>query len=178
MTAARTNAPTLAWLLTALTCLLVGLAVGEYRLQAVAVPVVPPGDGVGTVALADPSPTPAPRRGSQETGASSPVLLFESDPVPLAAGPARLRVARLVVPPRVEVIAEPVPGPVVLLVESGVLAVPGDGVTAQELGLDAWQLPRLLHAGQTRVVSPGARYALRNDGPAPAMVLTVAIIPG
>ncbi len=41
MTAARTNAPTLAWLLTALTCLLVGLAVGEYRHQAVSLPVVP-----------------------------------------------------------------------------------------------------------------------------------------
>ncbi len=65
-----------------------------------------------------------------------------------------------------------------LLVESGVLAVPGDGVTAHELGLNAWQLSRLLHAGQTQVISPGARYALRNDGPAPAVVLSAAIIQG
>jgi hypothetical protein len=178
MTAARTNAPTLAWLLTALTCLLVGLAVGEYRHQAVTLPVVLPSDAIETLGVTGPSPTPAPRRGPQETGTSSPVLLFESDPVQLAAGPARLRAARLAVPPGVEVIAGPVSGPVVLLVESGVLAVPGDWVTAHEAGLDPWQLSRLLHAGQTQVVSPGARYAVRNDGPAPAVVLTVAIVPG
>src|SRR5262245_2438920 len=42
MLPATAKAPTLAWLLTALTCLVVGMAIVESRHQVVALPVTPP----------------------------------------------------------------------------------------------------------------------------------------
>jgi hypothetical protein len=59
----RTKTPTLAWLLTALTCFLAGMAVVEGRHQTVALPVLPPVGVVVTVAVAfepTPEPTPSP----------------------------------------------------------------------------------------------------------------------
>jgi hypothetical protein len=65
------NAPTLAWLLTALACFLAGLAAGEGPNQAVALPDVPPVGVVVTVEVVfqptstaepTPLPTPTPRR--------------------------------------------------------------------------------------------------------------------
>lgn len=59
------KAPTLAWLLTALSCFLIGMAVVEGRHQTVAFPVVPPVGVVVTVEVAfrpteTPVPTPRP----------------------------------------------------------------------------------------------------------------------
>ena len=61
------KAPTLAWLLIALSCFLIGMAVVEGRYQAVAFPVVPPVGVVVTVEVAypatvTPEPTPRPTR--------------------------------------------------------------------------------------------------------------------
>lgn len=61
------KAPTLAWLLTALTCMLVGMAVVESRHQIVALPVMPPVGVEVTVSVAfEPpattEPTPRPTR--------------------------------------------------------------------------------------------------------------------
>ena len=178
MTAARANAPTLAWLLAALTCLLVGLAVGESWRTEVAPSAAHLGDEVETVAVAGGSPTPAATCSPREAGTPSTTLLFESAPVRLAAGPARLQVARLAVPPGVELSAEAAPGPAVLLVETGALAVPDDGVAGMELGLASPQNHLVLRAGQRLVVAPGERYTVRNDGPTPAVALLVAIVPG
>jgi hypothetical protein len=61
MHAARTKAPTLAWLLTALTCFLAGLALGEGRHDAAALPALPPSGATVTVtAPVAPTPTPQP----------------------------------------------------------------------------------------------------------------------
>jgi hypothetical protein len=61
------KAPTLAWLLTALTCLLVGMAIVESRHQVVALSVMPPVGVEVTVRVAfeptaTPEPTPRPTR--------------------------------------------------------------------------------------------------------------------
>lgn len=63
----RTKAPTLAWLLTALTCFLAGMAVAEVRQQAAAPPVAVVATATVAVELtptAEPTPlltpTPAP----------------------------------------------------------------------------------------------------------------------
>ena len=66
MTAARARAPTLVWLLTALTCLLIGIAIGEGGSQAVGLPAAPPGAAVTVAAAiastptAEPTPTQTP----------------------------------------------------------------------------------------------------------------------
>jgi hypothetical protein len=58
--AMTTKAPTLAWLLVALTCFLVGMAITEGRRQVAAYPVLPPAGVVVTVeVIAPPTPTPA-----------------------------------------------------------------------------------------------------------------------
>lgn len=59
------KAPTLAWLLAALTCLLAGMAIVESRHQTVALPVLDPVGVVITVEVAYPptatsAPTPPP----------------------------------------------------------------------------------------------------------------------
>jgi hypothetical protein len=56
MTEARARAPTLAWLLTALTCLLVGIAIVEGRNQASALPNAPLGGTVDKKAAVTPAP--------------------------------------------------------------------------------------------------------------------------
>jgi hypothetical protein len=65
MTALFAKAPTLAWLLAALACFLAGLAVGEGRHPAAAVPALAPVGVVVTVEVAwappaGPEPTPSP----------------------------------------------------------------------------------------------------------------------
>ncbi|HUG61158.1 MAG TPA: hypothetical protein VMP03_04895 [Methylomirabilota bacterium] len=68
MTLAFAKAPTLAWLLTALACFLIGMAVVEGRHQTIMLPVVPPVGVVVTVEVAylpvlTPEPTPRPGGG-------------------------------------------------------------------------------------------------------------------
>ena len=65
MTSVFAKAPTLAWLLTALACFLVGMAVVEGRYQPVMLPILPPVGVVVTVEVAyppitTPEPTPLP----------------------------------------------------------------------------------------------------------------------
>jgi hypothetical protein len=74
MTTIFAKTPTLAWLLTALTCFLAGMAVVESRHQAVAMPDLAPAGVVVTVEvvclpsatpdLATPTPKPASGGGS------------------------------------------------------------------------------------------------------------------
>jgi len=66
------KAPTLAWLLTALSSFLIGMAVVEGRHQAVAFPVVPPVEVVVTIEVAHlptetPEPTPRPTETPEPT---------------------------------------------------------------------------------------------------------------
>lgn len=57
----RAKAPTLAWLLAALTCFLAGMAVVEGRHQAVALPALPPVGVMVTVEVSfAPTATPEP----------------------------------------------------------------------------------------------------------------------
>jgi hypothetical protein len=72
------KAPTLAWLLTALTCLLAGMAIVESRHQAVALPVLPPVGVVVTVEVAfEPTSTPEP----------TPRSTLTPTPLPTPPGP-------------------------------------------------------------------------------------------
>jgi quercetin dioxygenase-like cupin family protein len=167
MTDARAKAPTLAWLLTALTCLLTGMAIVESRHQAATFPAFPPTGAAETgeaAAALTPMPAPPP----------SPTALFEGIPVSPSTDPATLRVARLAVPPGSEPQAEVAPGPTVIMVASGTLLVRVDGAVGQ--GLDAARSETALGAGERLVIAPGARYAVRNDRPTPAEALVVAIV--
>lgn len=70
MTAAFAKAPTLAWLLTALACFLIGMTVVEGRHQTVTLPIVPPVGVVVTVEVAYP-PTFTPESPPQSGGSST-----------------------------------------------------------------------------------------------------------
>src|SRR5687768_17373942 len=99
MTAVRAKAPTLAWLLTALTCLLAGMAIVESRHQALALPhpeVHSEGHSDGTRLSIDvakpvevelptgtPEPTSPPILGPGEPPATSPTSVVEVVPVSL-----------------------------------------------------------------------------------------------
>ena len=170
MAIVRAKAPTLAWLLTALTCLLTGMALTEARHQPAALPAVALVAVVETVETAEaPAPTSAPP--------PSPSPLFDVVPVPPSTGTATLRVARLTVPPGVGPPPEVASGPTVLMVETGALSVRYDGAVWVGQGLDATQTETVLGYGERLVLAPGARYIVRNDGPTPAVALVVTILP-
>jgi hypothetical protein len=178
MTAARAKAPTLAWLLTALTSLLVGMAIVESRHQAVAVPVWAPGDAVETVEVgaipsASAGSTPTPIRIQEEPLPTSRVGDIS---VPLETGAVILRVTRLVVPPSVNLVPEVASGWTVVLVETGTLSVRVDGAVFVGQGLDPAQVDGTLSAGERLVIPPGARYAVHNDGLAVVQALTVTLV--
>jgi hypothetical protein len=190
MTAVRAKAPTLAWLLTALTCLLAGMAIVESRHQAVALPVWAP---VGSAATAGatavpattsdvaqtttPEPPPTPILGPGEELAPARALLVGDGLALPAAGGARLRVERLALPPGTRLPPEAASGPTVLLVEVGALSVRGEGAASAERGFYPSQFDAPLSAGERLAVAAGTRYAVRNDGQSPAVALVVTIAP-
>ena len=181
MTTARAKAPTLAWLLTAVSCLLVGMAITEVRSYSAAPLALAPVGAVVTVEAADPptltpAPTPTPIRGPGEPLAPRPTPLVEDVPVGLAAGPATLRVARLNVPPSDGLTLEAAPGPTLLLVEAGTLSIWYDPVVVGP-GPDGDVPLTVLHPGQRLVIAASTRYVVGNDGPAPAVALVVSIVP-
>ncbi len=182
LTAMRAKAPTLVWLLTALSCLLIGMTIVESRDLFVAPPVLSPIGVVETVEVAyqhteTPVPTPTPLLDPGEAPASPPNPQFEDVPIPRSADPIVLRMVRLTVPPGVRLPPEVASGPTALLIESGTLSVWVDnrGVIGQ--GLDPVQIDAVLSAGDRLVIVSGARYAVRNDGPSPAVALVVANVP-
>ena len=182
MTTARANAPTLAWLLTALTCLLAGMAVVESRRQTVAFPAFAPVGAADTNEITrlpteppQSTTTPIPTPGTQL--ASPPTPLFEDAAVWLAAGPANLRLARLTVPPSGALPSEVAAGPTVLLVESGILSVRGNAPFFPGDGKDPARFDAGLRTGERLALDAGARYTVRNDGPTTAVALVVAIVP-
>jgi hypothetical protein len=202
MTAAPAKSPTLAWLLTALTCLLAGMAIVESRHQAVALQVWATIGAVGTVEVGDSStgtsePTPTPihdpaqqpvplstprvgdipgcRWGWPGAGCSTPRV--EDIPVPLSNGAVSLRVTRLVVPPGVELPIEVAAGATVLLVETGSLSVQVDDPAPLGRGLDSGNFDTPLSAGGRLVIASGARYVVRNEGPTFVEALMVTIFP-
>ena len=180
----RARAPTLAWLLTALACFLAGMAIVEGQHQAVALPN-PEGTrapvGVVTVEVAAPlrgTPAPiSPTLGPRETLDPASTSLSEVLPLPLSIGLAYLRVARLTVPPGGGLPSAVAWGTTVLLVESGTLSVWVDDADVAEQGLEPDQFDAALGAGERFVVAPGVRYAVRNDGPMPAVALAITVAP-
>ena len=175
----RAKAPTLAWLLTALACLLAGMAIVESRHQAVALPISAPSGVTETVADADPTPepTPIPDLGPVERPAPPPTLLVGDVVVSLSAGPASLRVERLTVPPGVDLAPEAAPGPTVLLVEAGALAVRTGGAAYVGQPFGVGPTDTVLRPGERLAVAAGEGYAVRNDGTTPAVALAVVIEP-
>jgi quercetin dioxygenase-like cupin family protein len=181
MIATRAKAPTIAWLLTALTCLLAGMAIVESRHQAVALPVWAPVDARETAEVARlptgiPAPTPTPILGPGDTTPSTHLLATDL-PLRLATGSAVLRVSRLTVPPGTDLPPEAAPGPTMLLVETGTLAVRADGDAYVGQLFGAAPTDTVLRSGERLVVAAGAVYAVRNDGPTAAAALVVAIEP-
>jgi mannose-6-phosphate isomerase-like protein (cupin superfamily) len=189
MTAARAKAPTLAWLLTTLTGLLIGMAVVESRHQAVALPVWVPVGPTATVALATappvafesslptPSPTPALLLGPGEEPASSRSLLLDGALVKLTADTAILRLDRLTVPPGTGLPAKAASNPMVLLVETGTLSVQVERAVWVGSGPNAAYPNTVLTSGQSIVVAAGDRHTVRNNDPTPAVALVVTIVP-
>jgi quercetin dioxygenase-like cupin family protein len=184
MTAMRAKAPTLVWLLTALSCLLVGMAIVESRQQFVAPPVLSSQGPVETTEAAvpptaTPEPIPSPILGVEETMALPANPRFEDIPVPRSDDPTVLRTVRLTVPAGARLPPEGASGPTALLVESGTLSVWVDNlVLIGQEGNEPAQIDAALGAGDRLAIPSGARYAVRNDGPTAAMVLVVAIAPG
>jgi hypothetical protein len=182
MTAARAKAPTLAWLLTALTCLLVGMAIVESRHQAVALPVWAPA-GPGATAevggsLGGPSePTPTLIRAAGEPSATPATPGIRDITVPLSTGTFILKVTRIFVPPGVDLPTEVAAGETVLLVETGTLAVQIDRVVDARQGHDPALNDANVSAQGRLVIAAGTRYDLRNDGPTPVEALAVTIFP-
>lgn len=177
MSSARAKAPTLVWILTTLSSLLVGMAIAESRHQSIAVPVWTP---TGTVeasatgaspsgANAPPIPTPARPQATPSVGDIS---------VPIGADAVIVRVARLIVPPAVELVPETASGWVVLLVESGSLLVRVTGQVYVGQGLDPAQFESPLSTGERLVIAPGARYSVLNDGPTIVRAITVTLAAG
>jgi hypothetical protein len=87
MTAMLHKAPILAWLLTALTCFLVGALVGTGWSQAAPLPVLPTGGVVVTVevvfdATATPSPTPRPASPRTQTPTFPWTIHTPAEPTP------------------------------------------------------------------------------------------------
>ena len=97
--------------------------------------------------------------------------------MPLSSDLAILRVARLTVPPGGEPPSEVAWGTTVLPVESGTPSVRLDAPEFAGQGLDPVQNDAALGAGGRFVIAPGRRYAVRDDGPVPAVALDVAILP-
>jgi quercetin dioxygenase-like cupin family protein len=182
MTAARAKAPTLVWLLTALTCLLAGMAIVESQHQAVALPypegprvAVDTFDSVGPAATQ--VPTSSPILTSSVNLTPRPVPLFEDAPVWLESGSANLQLARLTTLPGGRVPTSVANGPTVLIVESGTLTVLTDGPSYVDGALDALLTELVLRPGERLVVSAGTPHALRNDGTTPVVALVVTITP-
>ena len=178
----RAKAPTLVWLLTALSCLLVGMTIVESRNQFVAPPVLSPIGVVESVEVAyqhteTPVPTPAPLLDPGESPASPPIPQFEDVPIPRSADPIVLRMDRLTVPPGIRLPPEAASGPTALLVESGTLSVWVDNLVLIGQGIEPAQIDAALSAGDRLAIVSGARYFLRNDGPTPAMAFVVAVVP-
>jgi hypothetical protein len=191
MSAARANAPTLAWLLTALTCLLAGMAIVESRHQAVALPVWAPVGPVESGEVAVPlAPTPESARTPTIESASTPLLgpgapfapsrtlLSEAVLAWPVANTAILRLEWLTVPPGTGLPAETASHPMVLVVESGTLAGQVERAVWVGSGLEAAYPSFVLRDGQGIVVAAGARYTVRNDAATPAVALVVTILPG
>jgi hypothetical protein len=183
MTAARASAPTLAWLLTALTGLLVGMAIVESRHQTVALPIWAPLGTVVTVeAAAAPTATPGssrtPTPGTGEHLAPSLTLLSESAVAWPAAGTATLQLKRLILPSGTSLAPEVASGPTVLLVEFGALSIAVNDAALAGPGLDVAYPNSVLRSGERTVVASDTLYAFRNDGSMEAVALLVTILPG
>ena len=181
MTAARAKAPTLAWLLTALTGLLVGMAIVESRHQTVALPVWAPVGVVETIEVAatptTPEPPPTADLGPGEQLAPSLTLLSEAALAGPAVGTATLQLKRLTLPPGSSLSPEVASGSTVMLVEFGSLSVVVNDAAPLGPGLDVAYPDTVLRTGERMVLAPDAHYTVRNDGATPAVALVMTIVP-
>jgi predicted ester cyclase len=99
-------------------------------------------------------------------------------PVELPAGSAVPRVSRFILRVGAGLPLLTASGPTLLVVEEGALAVRTEGVVGVDEGLaNPVQVDHVVHQGERLVLTPGLRHTIRNDGPAPAVVLMVAIEP-
>lgn len=167
VTAARAKAPTLAWLLTALACLLSGMAIVEMRRQTVPLSVSTSTEEIPRDAsTGPPTVTPAPT-----LPASPPVVVAGP---PLSIGLGALRGERLTVPRGVHVVPAVEEDPMLLMAETGALTLRArlDG-----RWLDTGPSEIILGPGEPLVIPGGAYLTVRNDGQAPATLLVVTIVP-
>jgi redox-sensitive bicupin YhaK (pirin superfamily) len=182
MTAMRAKAPTLVWLLTALSCLLVGMVIVESRHQSVAPPVLSSVSPVETVEAAfpptaTPEPIPTPILGVEAATVLPANPRFEDIPVPRSDDPTVLRMVRLTIPAGARLPPEAASGPTALLVESGNLSVWVENLILIGQGNEQAYFDAALSAEDRLVIASGARYTVRNNGPIPAVALVVAVVP-
>jgi hypothetical protein len=182
MTAVRAKAPALAWLLTALTCLLAGMVIVESRHQAVALPHPPgaraPVGTVATIAVASPpATTPTPTGDPAESLAPPATAPVAEVPVALPDGPAVRRVTRLTLSPGDGLRLVAASGPTLLLVEAGALSVRVDGGVVVGPGPDSSYPDTVLSRGEWFLITANLGPLVRNDGSAPAEALVLAIVP-
>jgi quercetin dioxygenase-like cupin family protein len=109
--------------------------------------------------------------------AASPVTdsLVAHIPVQLPTGSVVLSVARLTLRPDEVLPPAEASDPIVLLVESGAVAVRLAHAALANQGLDETRFDTVLHRGQQVVVSAGMIHALRNAGQTPAVVLVMTV---
>jgi hypothetical protein len=102
---------------------------------------------------------------------SADVLMLSPD------GPVVLRVTHLALPPGVVLTPSLAPVPTALVVEVGTVEVLTYAAIPVGLGVQEVESNTELRRGEHLVVDPGTVRAVRNAGPAPAVVLVVAIEP-
>jgi quercetin dioxygenase-like cupin family protein len=139
-----------------------------------------------TIEVAARAATPPGEEPAATDALAAAEALIADVPVALPDGPALLRVERVSLAPGAVLPPAVAAGPTALVVETGTVRVlatndgwaqVGPDVTWVNLGPDTTLIDAALHRGEQAVLRPGAVRTVRNAGPAPAVVLVVAIEP-
>jgi hypothetical protein len=155
--------------LTVILALATGLGLLGVAATLTQDPIIVPPATAATGAPADATPTAVVLPETEPPDANTPV--------PLPSGLATARVERRMLGPGVALAPVVASGPTVLIVETGTVAVKTDGAVWVGYGLDGAHVDTVLRRGEWAVVHAGSVHTVRNGGPAPAVVLVVAMEP-
>jgi hypothetical protein len=110
-----------------------------------------------------------------QTGTPEPEPVAVDITMPSPGGPVTLRVSRLALAPGAVLPPERTTAPTALIAELGAVGVRTYGADGFGQGFDETQADAVLRRGEYLVVGPDTVRTIRNAGPAPAVVLVVAI---
>lgn len=130
---------------------------------------------VVVVATATAAPTPEATPRPAATPEPEPVAVDVTMPSP--GGSVTLRVSRLALAPGEVLPPERTTAPTALIAEQGAVGVRTYGADGFGQGFDETQADAVLRRGDHLVVGPDTVCTIRNAGPAPAVVLVMAIEP-